>query len=68
MNAISGNSDRFICTIVLAADQNWKRAGWLRRCRIWLLAPREEFTHLGMRLVIGWYAGTPYLVSIREVV
>lgn len=59
-------ADLHIGALVLLGADHWRAAPRYERVAVWALARRDRFDHLDTRIVIGWWRGRPYLVSIRE--
>ncbi len=52
--------------ITLVGDHNWRRGPkWKAACAL-LLGRWQRHEHLGMRLLVSWWRGQPYLIAIRE--
>jgi len=58
--------DLEIGAVVLVGDDAWRRAGWWTRLRAVAFGERQSFEHLGMRVSVSWWRGTPYLYRVRE--
>jgi len=52
--------------VVLVGDHNWRRGPKLAAALAFLFGQRQRFEHLGMRCLVAWRKGEPYLISIRD--
>ena len=59
-------SDLACGAVVLVGDHNWRRGPRLPAALAFLFGKRQRFEHLGMRCLVAWRGGKPYLISIRE--
>ena len=59
--------DLALGAIALVGDHNWRRGPKWRAALAFLFGRWQRHEHLGMRLLVSWWRGQPYLIAIREV-
>ncbi len=58
--------DRATANLILLAQLNYQRAGWLTLALAWSLGRHRIIRHLGRIGRVSFWRGNPYLLSFRE--
>lgn len=58
--------DRDIGNLILLAQMNYQRAGWLTLTGAWIFGKHHVIRHLGRVGRVSFWRGQPYLLSFRE--
>lgn len=58
--------DRATGNLILLAQLNYQRAGWLTLACAWALGRHRIIRHVGRIGRVSFWRGAPYLLSFRE--